>query len=68
MDLSNNTTVGKTFHAAKYLVAVNLILAVLAVLLQQKELFNPEMLGIFTILNLVLVAVKNYFDSSVPNI
>lgn len=58
-----DTTVGKTFRAAIYLGASVIISYFVSAVAQ-----DPNLFGVLTpVINVVLVAAKNYFDKSTPN-
>jgi len=59
-----DTTLGKTVKVLLYVVAAGAINALIAYLAGKPDLFNPYVLGI---INLVLVAGKNFFDPKVKN-
>ena len=61
----NDTALGKTVKVLVYVAISGAISALIAFLADKPDLFNPYIVGL---INLVLVAVKNFIDPQVKNV
>ena len=58
------TTLQKGYKTLLWVILANVVMAVLSYITNNKELFNPQWVGLA---NVILVLGKNYFDPKVRN-
>lgn len=65
MNFNANTTTGKAVKTIVWVAVSAAVTALISYFSSNPSVFNPVIVGV---VNVVLVALKNFFDKSVPNI